>query len=284
VAQTESATVPRTWFITGCSAGIGRALAQEVLARGQRAVITARKIESIASLGKEFADRALTLPLDVTAPAAVKEAVAQALARMGRIDVLVNNAGYGVVGAVEEVSEAEVRAQFETNVIGLLSVTKAVLPHMRERRRGHILNVSSQTGLFAPAGFGLYSASKFAVEGLSEAMAAELAPLGIRVTLIEPGPFRTNFRGGIVFAKESLLDYAQSVGPARRAMSEPGGKQPGDPRLAAKVMADLVDSPHPPLRLPLGQIAIGNIRKHLAAVEQEIAQWEKIGAATSFQE
>lgn len=284
MTSTEQSVNARVWFITGCSKGLGAALAREVLARGERAVVTARRIDSIQPFEQKFPNQALALRLDVTQQDSVRETVAQAINRMGRIDVLVNNAGYGVVGAVEEVSDGEVRGIFETNVMGLLSVTRAVLPYMRQRRAGHILNISSMTGLFAPPGFGLYSATKFAVEGLSEAMAAELKPLGIRVTLVEPGPFRTSFRGGVVLAATVLPDYETTVGPVRRTMSEPGGKQPGNPALAAKVMIDVVDAANPPLRLPLGQIAITQIRNKLASVERDVAAWEEVTVATSFTE
>jgi NAD(P)-dependent dehydrogenase (short-subunit alcohol dehydrogenase family) len=272
----------RVWLITGCSTGFGEALAQEVLQAGERAVVTARKLEAVQHFAEEFPRRAMPFALDVTQPAMVERCVAQALERAGRIDVLVNNAGYGVVGAVEEVSDAEARQIFETNVMGLLHVTRAVLPHMRERHSGHIVNVSSMTGLFAPPGFGFYSGSKFAVEGLSEALATEVKPLGIKVTLVEPGPFRTNFRGGLVIAKRVLGDYEQTVGPVRKTMAQPGGTQPGDPRLAARLIVQVVNSAHPPLRLPLGEIAINNIRNKLAAVEKDIKEWEEVARATSF--
>lgn len=184
----------RVWFITGCSTGFGAALARAVLKQGDRVVVTSRKVEATHQFVGEFPGRAIPMELDVTRPQMVQHIVQQAIEQTGHIDVLVNNAGYGIVGAVEEVSDAEARQVFETNVMGLLHVTRAVLPHMRQRRSGHVINMSSMTGLFAPAGFGFYSGTKFAVEGLTEAMAAELKPLGIRVTLVEPGPFRTNFR------------------------------------------------------------------------------------------
>jgi NAD(P)-dependent dehydrogenase (short-subunit alcohol dehydrogenase family) len=222
------------------------------------------------------------MALDVTQPETVLRTVQQAIEQAGHIDVLVNNAGYGVVGAVEEVSDAEARQIFETNVMGLLHVTRAVLPHMRKRRSGHVVNMSSMTGLFAPAGFGFYSGTKFAVEGLTEAMAAELKPLGIRVTLVEPGPFRTNFRGGLVIAKAVLPDYDQTVGPVRKTMSQPGGTQPGDPERAAKLIVEVVNSKNPPLRLPMGEIAVQQIRNKLAAVEKDIKDWETAIRATSF--
>jgi len=272
----------RVWFITGCSTGFGAALAQEVLSRGERAVVTSRKQEATQSIVRSFPDQAIAFALDVTQPAVVNQVVRQALDKAGHIDVLVNNAGYGVVGAVEEVSDAEGRQVFETNVMGLLHVTRAVLPHFRERKQGHIINMSSMTGLFAPPGFGFYSGTKFAVEGLTEALASEVKPLGVRVTLVEPGPFRTNFRGGLVMAKKVINDYDPVVGPVRKSMSEPGGKQPGDPERAAKLIVDVVNAANPPLRLPMGDIAVQQIRNKLAAVEREIREWETAIRATNF--
>jgi NAD(P)-dependent dehydrogenase (short-subunit alcohol dehydrogenase family) len=272
----------RVWFITGCSTGFGEALAREVLEQGERVVATARRPEAVQHFERDFPQRAIALALDVTQPRNVDATVRKALEQAGHIDVLVNNAGFGVVGAVEEVSDAEARQIFETNVMGLLNVTRAVLPHMRQRRSGHIVNVSSMTGLFAPPGFGFYSGTKFAVEGLTEAMAAEVRPLGIRVTLIEPGPFRTNFRGGLLIAKASLPDYEQTVGPVRKTMAQPGGTQPGDPQRAARLIVEVVNSDHPPLRLPMGEIAIQNIRNKLAAVAKDIEEWEPAARATSF--
>jgi len=272
----------RVWFITGCSTGFGAALAQEVLKRGDRAVVTSRKVEAVQRLAGEFPGRAIPLALDVTQPQMVLRAVQQAIEQAGQIDVLVNNAGYGVVGAVEEVSDAEARQIFETNVMGLLHVTRAALPHMRKRGSGHIINMSSMTGLFAPPGFGFYSGTKFAVEGLTEALAAEVKPLGIRVTLVEPGPFRTNFRGGLVIAKAVLPDYDQTVGPVRKTMSQPGGTQPGDPERAAKLIVAVVNSKNPPLRLPMGEIALQQIRNKFAGVEREMKEWETAIRATAF--
>lgn len=280
--HTDTPTGDRTWFITGCSSGFGEALAREVLHQGERVVATARRLEAVQPLEREFPQRAFALALDVTQPQAVERVVPEALERVGHIDVLVNNAGFGMVGAVEEVSDGEARQIFETNVMGLLHVTWAVLPHLRERHSGHIVNVSSMTGLFAPPGFGFYSASKFAVEGLTEAMAAELKPLGIRVTLVEPGPSRTNFRGGAVIAKRVLADYEQTVGPVRKIMAQPGDTLPGDPRRGARLIVEAIRSGKAPLRLPLGNIAVDQIRNKLAAVERDIKDWEEAARATDF--
>src|SRR5580692_3975655 len=203
----------RVWFITGASTGFGRLLAQEVLKSGGKVVVTARKLDKVADLEAQYPQTAKAIALDVTNAGQVDSVVAQAIEKFGRVDVLVNNAGYGVAGAIEEVSEDEFMPMFETNVFGLLKVTKAFLPHLRKQRSGHILNISSIGGLIGGQGIGMYNATKFAVEGLSEALAAELAPLGIRVTVIEPGPFRTDFlgRSGVI-AETRISDYDNTAG------------------------------------------------------------------------
>ena len=264
----------RVWLITGCSTGFGRVLAEEVLKAGGRVVATARRPEQIADLEQKYPERALALPLDVTREDSVESAVEAAIARFGRIDVLVNNAGYGVAGAIEEVSEAEFMPMFETNVFGLIRVTRAVLPHLRRQRSGHILNISSIGGVAASPGWGYYQGTKFAVEGLSEALAGELAPLGIRVIIIEPGPFRTNFLGSGVMAVNQIADYDKTAGNARRYYVEQNGKQPGDPVRAALAMIAVVESPEPPLRLLLGKSAMKRLREKLAAWERELDAWE----------
>jgi NADP-dependent 3-hydroxy acid dehydrogenase YdfG len=273
----------RTWFITGASTGFGRVLAEEVLKAGGTVVATARNRDAVADLETKFPQRAKALALDVTNAGQVNSAVAEAFAQFGRVDVLVNNAGYGVAGAIEEVSEAEYMPMFETNVFGLLRVTRAFLPHLRKQRSGHILNLSSIGGLVASAGMGYYNATKFAVEGLSEALAAEVAPLGIRVTIIEPGPFRTDFlgRSGVV-ARTSLADYDATAGNMRRYFAENDGRQKGDPLRAAQAMMQAVESPNPPLRLLLGASALHRLRGKLASWEREIAEWEKVTVGADF--
>src|ERR1700759_2111894 len=193
-------SIQRVWFITGASTGFGRLLAEEVLKAGGKVIATARNLDKVAVLEKQYPQTAKALALDVTNTGQIESVVTEAIAKFGRVDVLVNNAGYGVAGAIEEVSEAEFMPMFETNVFGLLQVTRAFLPHLRKQRSGHILNLSSIGGLVASPGMGFYNATKFAVEGISEALAAEVAPLGIRVTIVEPGPFRTDFlgRSGVV--------------------------------------------------------------------------------------
>ena len=275
----------RTWFITGASTGFGRLLAEEVLKSGGRVVATARKMDKVEDLEMKYPETAKALALDVTDPAQVDSVVKQAFAKFGQVDVLVNNAGYGVAGAIEEVSEAEFMPMFETNVFGLLRVTRAFLPHLRKQRSGHIINLSSIGGLVASPGIGFYNATKFAVEGLSEALAAELAPLGIHVTLVEPGPFRTDFlgRSGVV-AKDRIADYDGTAGNMRTYFAENNGKQRGDPLRAVHAMMQVVESPNPPLRLLLGASALQRLRSKTSAWEKEVAAWEKVTVGADFPE
>jgi NADP-dependent 3-hydroxy acid dehydrogenase YdfG len=273
----------RTWFITGASTGFGRVLAEEVLKAGGKVVATARDRDKVADLEAKYPQKAKALALDVTNAGQVDSAVTQAFAQFGQVDVLVNNAGYGVAGAIEEVSEAESMPMFETNVFGLLLVTRAFLPHLRKQRSGHILNLSSIGGVVASSGMGYYNATKFAVEGLSEALAGEVAPLGIRVTIIEPGPFRTDFlgRSGVV-AKTRIADYDATAGNMRKYFAENDGKQKGDPVRAVHAMMQVVESPNPPLRLLLGASALQRLRSKLTNWEKEIAAWEQVTLGADF--
>jgi NADP-dependent 3-hydroxy acid dehydrogenase YdfG len=275
----------RVWFITGASTGFGRLLAEEVLKGGGKVVATARKLDKVADLAAKYPATTIALALDVTDPAQVDSAVAQAIAKFGKVDVVVNNAGYGVAGAIEEVSEAEFMPMFETNVFGLLRVTRAFLPHLRKQRSGHILNLSSIGGVVASPGIGFYNATKFSVEGISEALAAELAPLGIHVTIIEPGPFRTDFlgRSGVI-AKTRIADYDDTAGNMRKYFAENDGKQRGDPLRAVHAMMDVVESPDPPLRLLLGVSALQRLRGKLGNWEKEIAAWEQVTVGADFPE
>lgn len=276
---------PRTWVITGSSTGFGRLLAEEVLKSGDNVVATARKVEQVADLERKDPDHALALPLDVTNQQQVDDAVAATLKRFGRVDVLVNNAGYGVTGAIEEVSDAELEPMYATNVFGLLRVTRAFLPQLRKQRSGHILNISSIGGLTAAPGWGLYQSTKFAVEGLSEALAQEVAPLGIRVTIIEPGPFRTDFLGRSgVEAQKRIDDYRSTADNARQYRSDQHGRQPGDPLKAVQAMIQVVDSPNPPLRLLLGAGALQRVRQKLEGWQKEIAAWEQVTVGADFPE
>jgi len=276
---------PRVWFITGASSGFGALLARELLHRGQRVIATARDTSKIDDLPTLYPDTARIFALDVTKPAEIESVAAIALTAFGHIDVLVNNAGYGVNGAIEEVSEAEFEPMFQTNLYGLIRVTKAFLPHFRERRSGHIFNLSSIGGLIGGAGWGFYNVTKFAVEGFSEALAAELKPLGVHVTVIEPGTFRTDFlgRSGKLAAME-LPEYEDTAGRAREYLETQSGKQPGDPQKAIEAIITVADAPNPPLHLILGKIALTRFRGKLADWEKEIAAWEPVTLGADFPE
>lgn len=277
--------VQKCWFITGVSSGFGRELAAAALARGNRVIGTLRKPELIAAFEALAPGRAHALTMDVTDAAQIQAAVARATEIGGGIDVLVNNAGYGFVGAAEEATVAEVRQQFETNFFGLMQVTQAVLPQMRARRAGRILNLSSGAGVIASPGLAYYAASKFAVEGFSEALAGELAPLGIRVSILQPGGFRTQFSGGSFNqAARRIADYDATAGRMRAGFEQFNGRQPGDPAKAAQVMLELADMPEPPLRLVLGKDMLPRVRGKLQSSLQEIDRWERLSLATEFDE
>ena len=275
----------RIWFITGCSTGLGYALAQAVLERGERAVLTARRPEQLAELAARHGERALVKRLDVTDAWSIKEAVAAAEARFGRIDVLVNAAGYGYLAAIEEGLDDAVRAQFETNVFGLLAVTKCVLPGMRARRGGHIVNISSIGGLLALAGTGHYHATKFAVEALSESLWHEVAPLGVKVTLVEPGPFRTDFAGrSLIESPTVIADYAETAGKRREQTRANSGKQPGDPVRAAAAIIQAVEAEQPPLRLLLGATALKMAYDRLDALRANFDAWRDVTLSADYPE
>jgi NAD(P)-dependent dehydrogenase (short-subunit alcohol dehydrogenase family) len=259
------------WLITGCSSGLGRALAEHALERGDRVAVTARDRAAVTDLAARYGDRALALTLDVTDPASVAAAVQESEKTFGRIDVLVNNAGYGYLAAVEEGEDAAVRDLYDTNVHGVVTVLKAVLPGMRDRRAGHVVNVSSFGGLAAFAATGYYHATKFALEGLSESLAAELAPLGIKVTIVEPGGLRTQWAGASMRRSATrLADYEQTAGKRRAATEAVSGRQPGDPARAAAAIAATVDSETPPLRLLLGSDALAGIRARLDRMREAV--------------
>ena len=271
------------WFITGCSTGFGLELAKLVLARGWKAVLTARKPEALSSLATEHPDNALVLKLDVTNAADIEQAVTEAEARFGQIDVLVNNAGYGYLAAIEEGEMDGIRAQFETNVFGLIALTKRVLPAMRKRRSGHIVNFSSIGGLCAFAATGYYHATKFAVEGLSESLAIEVAPLGIKVTIVEPGPFRTDWAGRSIIESETIIeDYAETAGKRRESTHANSGKQAGDPVRGAEAVIAAVESPEPPLRLLLGAPALDLAYKRLDSLRTNFDAWKETTLSADF--
>ncbi|HWU67858.1 MAG TPA: oxidoreductase [Stenotrophobium sp.] len=279
----DAAPAGKIWLITGCSRGLGRALAEAVVASGARLIATARDAHTLDALEKLAPDRVQTLSMDVNDEAEVRAGVTRAVAAFGRVDVLVNNAGYGLLGAVEEVSDSEARAQMETNVFGALRVTRALLPYLREQGGGHILNISSVAGIVSTPGLGLYNASKYALEGYSEALALELAPMGIRVTIVEPGPFRTDWAGSSMAQAARTLDaYDATAGATARLLKSYSGRQPGDPEKAAAAMLKVVESDKPPLRLPLGEMAVTRIRSKLAAQLAELDAWEKVALDTAF--
>jgi NAD(P)-dependent dehydrogenase (short-subunit alcohol dehydrogenase family) len=273
------------WFITGCSTGFGRELAQLVLGRGWRAVVTARDSERVQDLTTGHEDRALALTLDVTKTNQIAAAVKQAEDRFGAIDVLVNNAGYGYQASIEEGQEDEIRAQFDANVFGLAAMTRAVLPGMRARRRGHIVNLSSQAGFLGFPGSGYYAATKHAVEGLSDALAREVAPLGIKVTCVEPGPFRTDWAGrSLRQNRPTIDDYRDTVGARLGATSDISGKQPGDPVRAAEAIIKVVEADNPPKHLVLGTIALDGIRSKLQETLAEIDAWAETSRGADYPE
>ena len=273
------------WFITGCSTGFGRELAKLVLNRGYRAVITARDPRTVEDLAASREGRALALKLDVTSKADVAGAVKTAEAKFGSIDVLVNNAGYGYVGAVEESEEDEVRAMVDTNFFGLARMIRAVLPGMRQRRHGCIVNISSNGGLLAFPGFGYYNATKFAVEGLSVALAQEVAPLGIKVLLVEPGPFRTDWAGrSLRQAKERIPDYAETAGVLLKRLTSGSGKQVGDPVRAGAAILKAVESENMPLHLVLGKIAVETARSAIESLRRDVDAWEEVALGADYPE
>jgi NAD(P)-dependent dehydrogenase (short-subunit alcohol dehydrogenase family) len=271
------------WFITGCSTGFGRALATRVLERGWRAVVTARNRDSVADLVEGREDRALAVALDVTDQAQVADAGAAAREKFGRIDVLVNNAGYGYQSSVEEGDEAEIRAQFDANVFGLFAVTRAVLPIMREQRSGHIINITSLAGLAGYPASGYYAASKHAVEGWSDTLRAEAAPLGIHVTCVEPGPFRTDWAGrSLRQTPNRIADYAETAGKRMDDTRGVSGTQAGDPERAAAAMIALSEQADPPRHLVLGRFAHDAVVARLKERLAEIERYRDISLATDF--
>ena len=279
-----NSTLPRQWLITGVSSGFGRELARAALARGDVVVGTVRQPAQADHFEELAPGRAHAVALDVTHGADIEPAVQRVLARVGHVDVLVNNAGYGLFGAVEEVSDAEARAVMETNFFGALALTRALLPHLRERGSGHIFNVSSVAGVIGFPGGGLYSASKFALEGLTEALAAELAAFGIRVTLVEPGGFRTSFSGGSLRMAARVIDaYADTPAAKTRAsMNRYAGNEPGDPAKAALAIIAALEAPLAPLRLVLGADAVGMVRRSFGAVLAQVDEWEPVSIATAL--
>jgi NAD(P)-dependent dehydrogenase (short-subunit alcohol dehydrogenase family) len=271
------------WFITGCSTGFGRELSKILLSRGYRVAVTARDAAKVRDIVEPYPETALALSLDVEKGNQIETAAAAALKKFGRIDVLVNNAGYGYLAAIEEGDDADIRAVFEANVFGLAHMTRAVLPHMRAQGSGHIVNISSMGGVAGSQGVGYYNATKFAVEGLSEALAREVAPLGIKVLIVEPGPFRTDWAArSLKTPKHPIVAYAETAIARRKATQAYSGTQAGDPVRGAEAIIKTVESANPPLRLVLGAIALGAIRTKLDEMRKEIDAHEAAALAADF--
>lgn len=272
----------RTWLITGASRGFGAEIAKAVLVAGDRLIATARNQADLQQFDTN--QDVLTLSMDVTDEAQVKATIATSLEKFGQIDVLVNNAGFGLLGSVEECSAEEVESVYRTNVFGLLNVTRAVLPSMRQHRSGHIINLSSIGGYRSYPGWGIYGSTKFAVEGITEALHYELATLGIHATVVEPGFFRTNFLDGSSLrqTKVQIPDYAETVGKTRDMAVERNYQQPGDPIKLAQAILEIVNTDEPPLRLPLGSDTLQAIAQKNAYVEQETAKWRTLSESTNY--
>jgi NAD(P)-dependent dehydrogenase (short-subunit alcohol dehydrogenase family) len=270
------------WLITGASSGLGRELALNVIDGGGFVVAAARGHTALNDLERMRPEQVLATPLDVTNPSDVHQAIEDAVRRFGHIDVLVNNAGFGLFGALEELSEEDLRREFETNVFGALHAIRAVLPHFRARRSGHIVQVSSLEGL-APglAAESAYAGSKFAMEGVCEGLAEELVDLGIRVTIVEPGPIRTEFGAAARVVPPAIADYDSSVGRALDAFAQLAGNQPNEPGLVARAIITAIESPEPPLRLVLGLEAVQAVREKLARQLAELDEWASLATTTS---
>ncbi|MBB3638395.1 oxidoreductase [Variovorax atrisoli] len=281
IASTSS-QARQTWFITGAASGFGHAFAEHALALGHNVVATARDASRLVDLVALAPDRVLATPLDVDAAGAAEAAVQAAVARFGRIDVLVNNAGYGVVGALEETSDAELRALMNTNFFGAMAVTRAALPVLRAQRSGAIVNISSLGGQLSFAGFSAYSASKFALEGASEALAQEVAPFGIKVLIVEPGQFRTQLAGSGMRHMPVIEAYQPVVGATREFAHSMHNTQAGDPRKAAVAIAKALQAENTPLRLPLGGDSVDAVRAHAQAMLKDMEAWEALSRSTDF--
>jgi NAD(P)-dependent dehydrogenase (short-subunit alcohol dehydrogenase family) len=272
----------RVWLITGASSGFGRAITEAAVAAGDTVIATARNAAVLSGIAATHPGQVEALALDVTDMAAIQSVVQDVIIRYGRIDVLVNNAGRGHVGAAEETSDAELRSLFDVHVFGPAALTRAVLPQMRERRSGVIVQMSSMGGQMSFAGFSAYSGTKFALEGMSEALADEVRPLGIKVLIVEPGAFRTGFFASTT-GSEQIADYEVTVGPTRQMIQASNGQQPGDPARAAAAIIAAINAPETPLRLPLGDDAVDAISGHLDSTRAELATWEKIARDTRLE-
>jgi NAD(P)-dependent dehydrogenase (short-subunit alcohol dehydrogenase family) len=274
----------KIWFITGISSGLGKALADALIENGDFVIGTFRKAVQVEEFNAQYTGKAFAYQLDITDNQAIKWVIENIAATYGKIDVLVNNAGYGFAGAVEEASEAEVRAVFEANFFGSLHVTQAVLPMMRKQKSGQIIQISSHGGIKAFAGFGIYNASKFALEGFSEALAQEVSPLGIKLTIVEPGPFRTGFaNAGFVQSQNKIDDYQSTSGAFKERMKAVDGKQEGDPVKAAKAIIQITNIENPPLRLPLGKVPLTTIQMKIDSVQKDLNDWRIVAESVVFE-
>jgi len=272
----------QTWLITGSSRGLGRALAEAVLAEGHRLVATARKPEQLTDLVERYGDRVRAVALDVTNEAAARAAVKTAIDAFGRLDVVVNNAGYGDLAPIEDTSLEDFRAQIETNLFGVINVTKAALPVLRQQGSGHIIQLASVGGRVGPIGRGAYAAAKFGVEGFSEVLAKEAGPLGVKVTIVEPGGFRTDFAGASTSIHDGNPAYAATVGAVARFQREYDGVQPGDPAKAAHAIIKIAGLAEPPLRLPLGSDAVRAVDEAERGRLQADKKWRRLSMSTDF--
>jgi len=273
----------KTWLITGCSTGLGRAFAQEVLKNGYNAVVTSRNSKDIQDIVADYPYTTLGLALDVTDKEQIASVVEQAKTKFGCIDILLNNAGFGYRSAVEEADERQVEALFATNFFGTINMLKAVLPTMRKQRSGVIFNVSSIAGRFSNAGSGYYSATKYAIEGMSDALSKEVEPLGIKVVVVEPGAFRTDFSGrSLTGTPNEIADYKETAGKRRKENDHTNGTEPGDPQKAAQIIIKLSECENPPFRLLLGTDAISIIGKELESQIKELEEWKAISLGTDY--
>jgi NAD(P)-dependent dehydrogenase (short-subunit alcohol dehydrogenase family) len=274
--------VKKVWFITGASAGFGKSFAEYAIQQGYHVVVTARRLDKLEAIKAIAPDQVEAIKMDVNNSAEIADAVKAAVSRFGQIDVLINNAGYGIVGAVEETPENELRAQMETNFFGAVGVTQALLPIFRAQKSGAIVNISSLGGQLSFAGFGAYSASKFALEGLSEALAAELAPFGIKVLIVEPGNFRTELAGSAMKYMPEITAYKDTVGQTRNFAKGMNGAQDGDPLKAAVVIDKALAATHTPLRLQLGEDSVNAIRQHSENLLKDLTVWEPLAVDTKL--
>lgn len=273
----------KIWFITGISSGLGKALAAAVIENGDFVIGTFREKTQVDDFNRQHDGKAEALQLDITDATAIQKTYQYIYSKYKRLEVLVNNAGIGFAGAIEETSDAEVRQVFEANFFGALSITKAFLPLFRQQKSGHIVQISSHGGIKAFSGFGIYNASKFALEGFSEALAQEIAPLGIKLTMVEPGPFRTEFAGnGFGLAAQKIEDYNQTAGAFRQKIKAVHGQQEGDPVKGAKAIIQITEVENPPLRLPLGKVPYVTIGMKLKSVEKDLADWKEVAEGTVF--